>query len=253
MTADARRWRDVGDNPDDAAVIAWREVRVRSAAKPPLATYAEVVRKYCSGNRVLDFGAANHGAATTNVGGTSTHDIVATCAANVVAVDIVPFHQAPHDNCTYVVANLLGGEAWNAAGIDPVDVLFAGHVIEHLDTPGQLFDLAELSLRAGGLLAVVTPNPLWFPSLYSRATYKNASINPDHVALFGAGELAELAERHGFRLVQWRYAGRGDMVSAFRMYAGFRWRVIDAAYRLARARNWAFAHNHLVAIFERET
>jgi len=200
----------------------------------------------------MDFGAANHGAATTNVGGTSTHDLVAEQAREVVAVDIVPFYSDPHPKCRYVVANLLNGDSWQNSNIQLVDLMFAGHVIEHLDCPGDVFELANSAIERDGRLLIVTPNPLWFVGVWARSTYQNASVNVDHVALFGAGELAELAERHGFQLVEWRYAGRGDMVRSFRVYAGLKGRVIDAAYRFARARNLAFAHNHLVALFARQ-
>jgi 2-polyprenyl-3-methyl-5-hydroxy-6-metoxy-1,4-benzoquinol methylase len=243
------RWQDIADNPDDPRVVAWREERIRETAAAPLPRYEDVVVTYCSDRRVLDFGAANHSLATTNVAGDSTHDLVARHASAVVAVDVVVFQRPPHAKCTYVTANLLCEDEWRAARIEPVDVLFAGHVIEHLETPGELFDLAARTLRANGVLIVATPNPLWLPGLWARAAYRNDSVNPDHLALFGAGELTELGERHGFALTEWRYAGRADMAPAFRTPGRVRGRIIDAAYRVCRERDLAFAHNSIVAAF----
>lgn len=246
----ARHWQDISDNPDDPRVLDWREARVRMTAASPLPSYDDVVVRFLAGRRVLDFGAANHTEATQRLTGSSTHDIVARHAREVVAVDIAAFHSPPHSNCTYVKANLLVEEERRAAGMDSVDVLFAGHVIEHLDAPGELFDVAEWALKRDGLLVVATPNPLWLPGVWARATYRNFSVNPDHVALFGVGELAELGERHGFVLDEWRYAGLADMHPIFRPQARFG-RFVNWAYRFSRSRDLAFAHNNLVAVFAR--
>jgi 2-polyprenyl-3-methyl-5-hydroxy-6-metoxy-1,4-benzoquinol methylase len=217
----------------------------------PLPTYENVVVQFCSARRVLDFGAANHSSATIDVTGHSTHDLVARHAASVVAVDIAEFHTPPHPNCRYLTANLLVEEEWRAANLEPVDVFFAGHVIEHLDAPGDMFRLATRALDDEGILVVVTPNPLWLPGLWARAMYRNFSVNADHVALFGASELAELAERHGFVLTEWRYAGLSDMASFFVPPVRYG-RFVDWAYRFSRKRDLAFAHNNLVATFSRK-
>src|SRR6185503_16761042 len=94
-----RHWREISDNPNDRRAIAWREARIREMAAPPLLTYEDVVARFCSGRRVLDFGAANHSLATRDVAGSSTHDLVAKYAQNVVAVDVMPFPDPPHSNC----------------------------------------------------------------------------------------------------------------------------------------------------------
>ena len=246
-----RHWRDISDNPDDLRVVEWRDRQIRATSLAPLPTYEDVIAAYCADRRVLDFGAANHGNATSNIAVESTHDLVARYASTVVAVDIVEFQRPPHSNCIYVTADLLEGKAWLDAGIAPVDVLFAGHVIEHLDSPGKIFRLAEVALATEGSLIVATPNPLWLPGLLARADHRNDTVNPDHVALFGAGELTELGERNDFTLTGWRYAGRADMAPAFSTPGGMKRRLVDAAYRIARSRDLAFAHNHIVATFTR--
>jgi 2-polyprenyl-3-methyl-5-hydroxy-6-metoxy-1,4-benzoquinol methylase len=63
-------------------------------------------------------------------------------------------------------------------------MIFAGHVIEHLDSPFQLFQFAEKLLNDSGRLVIVTPNPLWFISSYYRNIGKTFSVNIDHVAIF---------------------------------------------------------------------
>jgi hypothetical protein len=199
---------------------------------------------------VLDFGAANHSVATTNIAGVSTHDLVAKHAREVIAVDVMPFYGTPHVNCRYVTANLLVQSEWLDSRIHPVEVFFAGHVIEHLDAPGEMFDLAARALTSDGVLVIATPNPLWLPGVWARAVYQNLSINLDHVALFGAGELIELGERHGFRLTEWGYAGRSDMPKHFRPDGPYG-QATAAVYRIARAKDLAFAHNHLIAAFVR--
>jgi SAM-dependent methyltransferase len=199
---------------------------------------------------VLDFGAANHSLATKDVAGSSTHDLVARHAESVVAVDVMPFQDPPHTQCRYVTADLLVESEWVRSAIEPVQVFFAGHVIEHLDAPGLMFELAARALAPDGILVIATPNPLWLPGLWARAAYRNLSVNIDHVALFGASELTELGERHGFDLDEWRYAGRGDMPEFVEVDGPFR-RVVAWAYRFTRSRDMAFAHNHVVAAFTR--
>jgi SAM-dependent methyltransferase len=246
-----RRWSDISNNPDDRRVVAWREERIRGTAGPSLPKYEDAVARYCSHRRVLDLGAANHSAATSSVAGSPTHELVARYAGEVVAVDIAAFHGTGHANCRYITANLLERDQWLAAEIDPVDVLFAGHVIEHLDAPGELFELADRALAPGGIVVVATPNPLWFPGLWARARHENVSVNADHVALFGAGEMAELGERHRFKMIEWRYVGLADMAKTLDpdLNVG---RVIDWAYRYARRKNQAFAHNNLIAVLRRQ-
>ena len=242
-------WHEISTNPDDPRVIKWRDAQVRASADKPLARYEDVIQTYCAGQRVMDFGAANHAPQTTSIAALTTHDLVAKHAREVVAVDIVPFAASLHPNCSYYVGDLLSGDAWERSSIRPFDALFAGHVIEHLDNPGAVFALAAKALRPQGTVVVVTPNPIWLPAIWGRSSYSNLAVNVDHVALFGAGELLEMAARHSFEIRAWRYAGRADMVRSLSRLDGPNGRLVNAAYRFSRWRDLPFAHNSVVGVF----
>jgi hypothetical protein len=247
------RWKDISNDPDATEVVAWREQNIVNHYVTSIDTYRELIHKTCRGKNVLDFGAANHSACTESLGESSTHSLIASCASMVIAVDVVPFHQEPHPQCVYLVQDVLVEHFQVPNEWPRVDTVFAGHVIEHLDSPGSLFQFANKVLSPCGEIIIATPSPLWFMGLWARSRGSNFSVNSDHVTLYGAGELVELAERNGFRLTSWSYCGRGDMVRAFRPSRTLVGLSTDLLYKFCRYLNTAFSHNQIFATFERGT
>lgn len=73
------------------------------------------------------------------------------------------------------------------------DTVVAGELIEHVSDAGGLIDSARRHLRPGGRLVLSTPNPWLFARLW-----RDADVNSEHVAWYGATVLRQLLARHGF-------------------------------------------------------
>jgi 2-polyprenyl-3-methyl-5-hydroxy-6-metoxy-1,4-benzoquinol methylase len=246
-------WSEINPNPDNHEVVRFRNEKVKSSYGPSINAYEDVIKVECSGKEVIDFGAANHNAGTSAISGIDTHSLVVKFASKVTAIDIVEFSQICPSKCSHFVGDFLGSHDFP---FEKSDVIFAGHVIEHLDAPHKLFEFASKALNYGGQIIVVTPNPLWFVGLFYRSKGENNSVNADHVAIFGASELIEIGERSGFEIVEWCYSGKADMGKKFipggkvtsRIMYGV---LINFLYRISRVANLAFSHNQIVAIFKK--
>jgi hypothetical protein len=242
-------WSEISSNPDHPDVVLFRGKKVESTYKASMDSYEDVIQYTCAAKTVIDFGAANHSADTDSISESNTHVLVVENSSKVVGVDIVEFSQICPEHCSHFIGNFLNAQTFPFA---KADVIFAGHVIEHLDSPSQLFQFAEKLLNDSGRLVIVTPNPLWFIGLFYRNIGKTISVNADHVAIFGASELIELGERNGFEIVEWAYSGRADMSHEFRPGGRVLSRLINILYRILRVTNQSFSHNQIVAIFVRK-
>jgi SAM-dependent methyltransferase len=241
-------WSEINPNPDHLEVVNYRNEKVSALYKKAVDGYEELIKSECSGKNVIDFGAANHTSSTQSISENDTHSIVVKYASSVSAVDIVEFSQTCPDKCSHFVGNFIVQES---LPFGKADVIFAGHVIEHLDSPHLLFKFGHKALKKNGRLVIVTPNPLWFVGLFYRSLGQNTSVNADHVSLFGASELIELGERNNYELTSWYYSGRSDMPVEFRPGGRIVSRIINLIYRTTRLKNMAFAHNQIVATFKK--
>ena len=201
------RWFEISSNPDNTDVVSSRAESVISSYVESLPTYPSVIQKYLTGLNVLDFGAANHSIETSPISPNNTHGIVARISSRTTAVDIVkiPMCSFP-EKCTHLTVDLFE----NSIEENGFDVFFAGHVIEHVDSPHKIFSVANKLLKESGGLLVVTPNPLWIVGILARLKGKNLSVNVDHAALFGASELIELGERENMQIINWGYCGSDE-------------------------------------------
>ena len=240
-------WSEINPNPDNPEVVSYRNEKVSASYRNAVDTYEELIKIECSGKSVIDFGAANHTSATRSISEKDTHSTVVKYASSVSAVDIVEFSQTCPEKCTHFVGDFF---AKDSLPFEKADVIFAGHVIEHLNAPYQLFEFGHKTLRENGRLVIVTPNPLWFVGLFYRNLGQNISVNADHVSLFGASELIELGERNNYELTSWYYSGRSDMPTEFRPGGRIVSRIVNVIYRITRMKKMAFSHNQIVAIFK---
>jgi 2-polyprenyl-3-methyl-5-hydroxy-6-metoxy-1,4-benzoquinol methylase len=83
------------------------------------------------------------------------------------------------------------------------DVIICGEVIEHLGNPGSLFEAARRFLVPGGRLVVTTPNP-FFLGFILRHLFNVPEDSVDHVTLLFPSGVAELADRAGLELAEYR-------------------------------------------------
>jgi 2-polyprenyl-3-methyl-5-hydroxy-6-metoxy-1,4-benzoquinol methylase len=86
-------------------------------------------------------------------------------------------------------------------GLEPVDIVVAGDIIEHLSNPGLMLDGARRLLRGDGQLLVSTPNAMGLLAhlRYGIGRFREGA---QHVLCFNALTLAQLLERHGYEVAE---------------------------------------------------
>lgn len=90
--------------------------------------------------------------------------------------------------------------AVRALGLDPVEVVVAGEVIEHLDDSGSFLEGLHALVRPGGRLVVTTPNASGLLNAGAAALAGYEVNHPDHVTLYSCFTLTNLLSRHGWQV-----------------------------------------------------
>ena len=191
------RWREITDTPTDREAIRRRRRVVEAAMAPGHVERLDVIREHCLGMRVLDLGCVGHSVDTREIRPGWLHDKVRGWASECVGVDYEPKGVAAlrEAGLTVELHDITTG-AGPLANLPPFDVVVAGEIVEHLDTPRAIFDLARDVLRRGGHLIVTTPNP------YGQTRVRAGQLglgweNVDHILYLPPSGAVELAERAG--------------------------------------------------------
>ncbi len=85
------------------------------------------------------------------------------------------------------------------------DIVIAGELIEHIESPGQLLDNARAVLADDGLLVLTTPNPYCLRLIGDHVRGK-IKENVDHLMYYYPSGIAELASRHNWVSTSYRGA-----------------------------------------------
>src|SRR5262249_21263739 len=145
----------------------------------------------------LDLGCVDEGARELG----ALHRAVARDASACVGIDSDRAGVAAlvGDGYDVLVGDITAAPTDDVRERGPFDVIVAGELIEHLDTPGALFRFAVPLLAAGGHLVLTTPNPYALHRAragWARVVWENV----DHVAYLFPSGIAELADRCGMAL-----------------------------------------------------
>lgn len=108
------------------------------------------------------------------------------------SIDIDPDSKADHILSVYDLRNKFEK--------DQFDCVHAFEVLEHLSDPGRALDEIRYVLKSGGLLKVTVPNQwCWFYVI--RMIFGRETVGrKDHVQAWTGRELANLLERHAFKV-----------------------------------------------------
>lgn len=195
--AGVTRWTSVTDDPNDPAALAMR----RKQLQVPYATVAcrqDVILPICVGRRVLDVGCVDHSASgRARVG--SLHADITQHAAEVVGVDLDAAQLGVLETTSPACAADATAPAlpFRRASFD---VVVAGEVIEHLDDVGGFLQNVRDVVREDGAIVLSTPNP--YNTRRVRAGRRlDVTENVDHTIYVFPSGIAELASRHGLRIV----------------------------------------------------
>lgn len=195
-----RHWSDFTADPMDHSLIAGRQKQLDAARRPPVPDRASYLRSLARGRRVLDLGVVDH-TSDTERSDRWLHGQLAEVAGTLLGVDIVADEveslvQKGFDvRCMDVTAGELPKGKW--------DLVVAGELIEHLGSPGGLFDAAEALMDDGATFVLTSPNPYAPWRVYQNLRGRPYE-NMDHALLLSPWGIAELAERAGLQLRSFR-------------------------------------------------
>jgi len=196
------RWTSVSPDPNSPASRAYRQAQLDRAWRPLGGTRLSIVTDLCRNKRVLDLGCVNH--VISGVGDPSwLHPRIVAVAQECLGVDSDSrgICEMRKRGFNVLCADVLH-YPWDESYRERFDVVVAGELIEHVDRPLAILEIARTSLVPGGFLVVTTPNP-YAPWRVRCGHMRIVWENVDHVAYFFPSGMAELADRAGLQLCTW--------------------------------------------------
>ena len=168
----------------------------------------------CRGKVVLHLGCASNLALEEQVAtGRHLHTVIRSSARRVYGVDIdekaVRSLRERHKVADLFVADV---ERLDLDFPEPIDVILAGEVIEHLYNPGNFLNSVSRYMGEQTTLLITTPN-LLCAKTFLHSLVGTERIHPDHTIGFTFSLLQTLLERHEYIKLDWmttveRFASR---------------------------------------------
>lgn len=160
--------------------------------------------EFARGRRVAHVGFVDEHRLDAKVGqGTWLHARLAESASSLVGLDVEEegVRWAVERGFEAHVVDAQSAKAVAELDLEPVDVVIAGEVVEHLDAPGPFFEALRQLVKEDGLLVVTTPNAYRLLNFLAPVGGVEL-VHPDHTAWHSPHTLATLLGRSG-----WEVAG----------------------------------------------
>jgi SAM-dependent methyltransferase len=130
------------------------------------------------------------------------HSRLSAVSKELVGIDIASeaVKKARGEGFEAYVADCCDPAAVASLKLAPAELVIAGEIIEHVDSPGALLASLHTLVARTGRMVLTTPNA---HSLSNGllALLRREVINPDHVALYSWYTLQNMLRRHGWRTV----------------------------------------------------
>ncbi|SRR6266540_1558146 len=175
----------------------------------------DFLRQVAAGKRVIHLGFWGTEDCRDQLGpeGLWLHDQLGQTAASLVGIDYNEdaVARARGEGYEAYAVDCRDGKALTALELETADVVIAGELIEHLDSPGAFLDAIHALVSPGGTLVVTTPNAYALLNPIT-ALRRFEIINPDHVVLYSWFTLRNMMERHGWavrEILAYDYVPRG--------------------------------------------
>jgi hypothetical protein len=158
----------------------------------------ELITREARNKRVVHVGFADAGCpGNQETSGLWLHDRLAAVAKSLVGIDLdaPAVRRAQQRGYAALLADCEDADAVRALDAQPAELLVAGEILEHLESPGRFLDVLHLLLDRSGRLLLTTPNSFSLRS--SIAALRGYEVaHPDHVASYSFKVLVELLRRH---------------------------------------------------------
>ena len=159
----------------------------------------------CFGKRVIHIGCMDYGSSgnwhTVIESGEWLHSKIRDVAVELIGIDnaseAVQFVRTQYQMKDIYVADAEHLENFNKGTFD---VIIAGEILEHLQSPGAFLNSAHSILKEDGTLIVTTTNAFCLRR-FLRIPFGQENVHVDHVAYFSHRTLARLANACGYSVV----------------------------------------------------
>lgn len=205
------------------------------------------------GVRVAHVGFADAGCELSHrIGEDWLHADLAQSASYIVGLDIsqAAVQAAHRDGYEAFGVDCTDRAAVAALNLPPFDLVVAGEIIEHLESPGPFLEAMHELIGRSGRLVLTTPNA-YRPQNALLALGRREWIHPDHVLTFSPRTLTVLLERSGWRVVKFMTYLQSPRPSSMPLSAGLAlMRILTRAQRLAARRISPYVADGLIVIAE---
>jgi SAM-dependent methyltransferase len=219
---------------EDPTGISWVH---RLPSEGPIEREAFLV-ELARGKRVAHLGFVDEHLLEAKVShGRWLHARLAEAASHIVGIDIAPegVDWAQEQGYEAYVADCQDSRALSELPIEPVELVVAGEIIEHLEAPGPFLRAGHSLVAPGGRIVVTTPNAAALQNFLAPVLGVEL-VHPDHLALFSPRTLRVLFERTSWEVERIAYYQRpapvGRPQSASGKALGLFRRGVAAALRL---------------------
>jgi SAM-dependent methyltransferase len=183
--------------------IGWLQPLPRT---PPV-NRREIVLAAARDKRVIHLGFTDeHVSAQKRADGRWLHGALASVTSDLVGLDLdeAGVAEAASEGYEAYPVDLQDAGSVLALQLVPADLVVAGEIIEHLDSPGQFLRAVKPLLKPTGSLIVTTPNA--YRTLNFLAPILGEEANhPDHVGNHSIHTLRTLSERAGYQVLEIGY------------------------------------------------
>lgn len=162
------------------------------------------VLSHCYQKDVLDLGCVQHNPENYK-SRFWLHKAIKTVAKSLDGLDLYEAGVVYLRNLGYKVHL---GDAQNFDLRRNYDVIVAGDIIEHLENLDGFLKSCLRHLRADGKLLVSTPNPWYWRYIAKAILWARVPNNPEHTLWMCPVTLAQLANRHGMEILEYKYGSR---------------------------------------------
>lgn len=209
--------------------------------KEPPVDRRELLVDLSRGRRVIHLGFTDEHQTEAKVQqGRWLHAALADVASELVGLDVDEpgVERAKAAGYEAYVVDVHDRAALDALALEPADVVVAGEIIEHLESPGQFLRAVAPLLRPDGVLVVTTPNAYRLAGFLAPVLGEEL-IHPDHVGIHSIHTLRTLGERAGYRVDRLGYYQNTPKIGA--SAAGVAAKLVRGVQRLVlrRAPHWS--------------
>ncbi|HEY7397318.1 MAG TPA: methyltransferase domain-containing protein [Gaiellaceae bacterium] len=170
----------------------------------------------CRGKRVIHLGFTDeHLTADKQRSGRWLHADLDEVASSLVGLDLdrEGVERAQALGYEAYVVDAQSATAIRRLSLQPADVVVAGEIIEHLESPGHFLRAVKPLLADGGRLIVTTPNAYRTVGFLAPLLGEEL-IHPDHVGIHSIHTLRTLGRRAGYHVEQLGYYQNAAVISS---------------------------------------